>query len=109
MTPTTAPQVRRRYMRGGRWLAFPIAVGLIPLTSMISDFIHTSLVEGTVQPALLPLLLMWWAPVLTALWWWAHPDAHGSTLWHLVNGFATCWYAVFATGLTFVVLTTVVG
>lgn len=107
-TINTAP-VKPRFMRGGRWLALPIAVGLVPLTGILVHLIQASLESGELNAVLLPVLVMWWPPVLTAWWWWRHPDASGGLGWHLLQGFATLGYTLLATALSFLVLSLVVG
>lgn len=107
-TINTAP-VTPRFMRGGRWLALPIAVGLVPLTGILVHLIQASLESGELNAVLLPVLVMWWPPVLTAWWWWRHPDASGGLGWHLLQGFATFGYTLLATALSFLVLSLVVG
>lgn len=104
----TAP-AKRRFMRGGRWLAPPIILGLLPLTGILLSLVHGSFAGGEINAALLPLLLMWWPPVLTAWWWWRHPDASGGLGWHLLQVFGTFGYTLLATAVSFLVLSLVVG
>ena len=105
----TAP-VRTRFMRGGRWLALPIAVGLVPLTGIRVHLVQSTLNAGELNAVLLPVLVLWWPPVLTAWWWWwRHPDASGGLGWHAAQAFGTLGYTLLATALSFLVLSLVVG
>lgn len=104
MATTDSTIERTRFMRGGRWLALPITLGLAPLTAILATLIQSSFTEKEINAVLLPVLLMWWPGVITAIFWWRHPHARGDLAWHAVKAFGVLGCAIIATGISFLIL-----